>query len=79
MECKIRLSQRRPLTLPWLRRTTATKLENLRDCGHIVFGSGDRRAETGDRLEFEGIGMLRISQNQATTEILQSENKSMSV
>ena len=64
--------------MPWLRRITATKIENLRDLGHIVFRRG-RDAETGDRLEFEGIGMLRIIQNQATTEILQSENKSMSV
>jgi len=66
--------------LPWLRRITATKIENLKDLGHIVFDSSGRAStETGDRLEFEGIGMLRIIQNRATTEILQSENKSMSV
>ena len=48
--------------------------------GHIVFDTlGRVSTETGDRLEFEGIGMLRIIQNRATTEILQSENKSMSV
>ena len=67
------------MTLPWLRRITATKLENLRDMGHHVFNNCDRRAEAGDRVEFQGIGMLRIIENQATTEILQSENKSMSV
>ena len=77
------------MTLPWLRRITATKIENLRDLGHIVFDSSGRGCTgtvagrgstgTGDRLIFEGIGMLRIIQNRATTEILQSENKSMSV
>ena len=68
------------MTLPWLRRITLTKIEKLKLMGHIVFDSSGRAStETGDRLEFEGIGMLRIIQNRATTEILQSENKSMSV
>ena len=68
------------MTLPWLRRITLTKIENLKDLGHIVFDSSGRGSTgTGDRVEFEGIGMLRIIQNRATTEIIQSENKSMSV
>jgi hypothetical protein len=77
------------VTLPWLRRITLTKIENLKLMGHIVFDSsgrgctgtvaGNGSTGTGDRFEFEGIGMLRIIQNRATTEILQSENKSMSV
>ena len=65
--------------MPWLKRITATKIENLRDLGHIVFDGSGRGTETGNRLILEGIGMLRIIQNRATTEILQSENKSMSV